>query len=387
MGFKSDKDREAFVQKLTDAGFSPEEISQEVSSIEASKPAPAPIAPPIKPSSKMGGGTADESVAPPLAPATPVQVQTKAADLSAAREAAGNTLSDQLFTADTAKLLAPAAAYGVYKGAQALKDRMFTPQTPQYPTGPEPTMGAEPALPDNKLPPAAQQKAYTPKEAAVAGNITEKYPFSLEEAKKGLGIPDVKITNPTDAELVAKQYSNQLKAAVPPSTPVAPVATAPVAPPVVAEAPAPAPAPAPVPTQTVEEAAQEVTQEKKAKKPKHVQPPGTGAGDNWIHNLGGADFYKDVIRTQNNGKPINNMEEAYKAVNKYANEVGRYKPFKQGPATVSIEALEAARPKAGNFGKLPIGAVPPPSLQAAPQLGGGGGALVRGLTDPLQLKQ
>jgi len=388
MGFKSDKDREAFVEKLTAAGFGPDEINAEVASIEKSAPAPAPVAPPaIKPSSQMGGGTTDTAVAPPLAPSTPTQVQTKAADLTAAREAAGNTLADQ-FLPNLEKsdyLRIPLEVYGVYKGAQALKDRMFTPQTPQYPTGPEPTMGAEPPLPENKLPSAAQQKTYTPKEAAVAGNITEKYPFSLEEAKAGLGIPEVKITNPTDAEIVAKQYSRQLQAAVPPSVPAAAAPVAPITPAPVETAPV---VTAPIAEAPVEQAAQQVAEEKKTKKPKHVQPPGTGAGDNWIHNLGGADFYKDVIRTQNNGKPINNMEDAYKAVNKYANEVGRYKPFKQGPAIVNVEALEAARPKSGNFGKLPIGAVPPPSLQAAPQLGGGGGGqLIRGLTDPLQLKQ
>lgn len=374
MGFKSDKDREAFVQKLTDAGFSPEEISQEVSSIEASKPAPAPVAPPIKPSSKMGGGTADESVAPPLAPATPVQVQTKAADLNAAREAAGNTLSDQLFTADTAKLLAPAAAYGVYKGAQALKDRMFTPQTPQYPTGPEPTMGAEPALPDNKLPPAAQQKAYTPKEAAVAGNITEKYPFSLEEAKKGLGISDVKITNPTDAELVAKQYSNQLKAAVPPSTPVAPVATAPVAPTPVAEAPAPAPTP------TEQEVPKAAVPPKKAPKEKIAMPEGWGKGMSWLTTVHGVEGAQAFVDQYNNGKPFashKEMEDVYKNVT--------MRP-KYSDIPKSVRQERAIIPRA-SLPNLPLSAVPPPSLQAAPQLGGGGGALVRGLTDPLQLKQ
>jgi hypothetical protein len=373
MGFKSDKDKEAFVQKLTAAGFGPEDIAAEVSSVESSAPAPAPVAPPaIKPSSKMGGGQANAEVAPPLAPATPAAVQQQSAQLTAAREDAGNTLSDQLFTADTAKLLAPVAAYGVYKGAQAIKDRMFSSERPQYPTGVEPTMAPEPETPQNKLPPAAQQKTFTPKEAAVASNITNKYPFTLDQAKTGLGIPDVKITNPTDAELVAKQYSRQIQAAVPP--PSIPVA----------EATAPVP---PVSTQTVESAATEVTQEKKAKKPKYVQPPGTGAGDNWIHNLGGADFYKDVIRTQNDGKPITKMEDAYKAVNKYANEVGRYKPFQQGAPSMNVQEMEANRPKSGNFGKLPFGAVPPPSLRPAPQLGGGGGSMMRGIGDPLQLKQ
>jgi hypothetical protein len=353
MGFKSEKDKEAFAKDLADAGFSAEQIATEISGIETSAPAPAPVPPPtIKPSSQMGGGQADATVAPPLAPATPAAVQSQAAELTAAREPAGNTLSDQLFTADTAKLLAPAAAYGLYKGAQALKDRMFSSDRPQYPTGVEPTMGAEPEAPKSKLPLAAQQQsAFTPKEAAVANNITNKYPFTLQEAKTGLGIPEVTITNPTEAELVAKQYSKQIQAAVPPTalSVAAPVAPTAVAPPSIVEAPTPAIA---TPTQTVEADAQEVKQEKKAKKPKYLQPPGTGPGDNWIHNLGGSDFYKDVIRTQNDGKPITKMEDAYKAVNKYANEVGRYKPFQQGAPSMNIQEMEAARPKSGNFGSF-----------------------------------
>ena len=390
MGFKSDKDKEAFVQKLAAAGFGPEDIAAEVSNVEASAPAPTPVAPPaIKPSSKMGGGQAEAAVAPPLAPPAPAAVQQQAADLGNARSQAGNTLVDQFLPnfekSDLVKI--PLEAYGAYKVGQAIKDRMFSTEKPQYPTGPEPTMGAEPPLSENKLPSAAQQKGFTPKEAAVANNITEKYPFSLQEAKTGLGISDVRITNPTDAELVAKQYSRQMQAAVPPTTPAVAAPVAPVAPttPVPIET-APV-VTAPVAEAPVEQAAQQVAEEKKAKKPKHVQPPGTGAGDNWIHNLGGSDFYKDVIRTQNNGNPITKMEDAYKAVNKYANEVGRYKPFQQGAINLNIEAMEAARPKSGNFGKLPIGAVPPPSLQPAPQLGGGGGSMMRGLTDPLQLKQ
>jgi hypothetical protein len=241
--------------------------------------------------------------------------------------------------------------------------------SPAVPTGPELTINPNEIGAAEAPKTTIQSRSFSPKEAAVAGNITDKYPFSLQEAKTGLGIPDVKITNPTDAELVAKQYSRQIQAAAP-TTPAA----------------VPAPV-VPAPAETVQQSATEVAKETKTKKPKHVQPPGTGAGDNWIHNLGGSDFYKDVIRTQNNGKPINNMEDAYKAVNKYANEVGRYKPFQQGAPNMNIEAMEAARPKSGNFGKLPIGAVPPPSLQAAPQLGGGGGSMMRGLTDPLQLKQ
>jgi hypothetical protein len=376
MGFKSPKHKEAFVQELAAAGFGPEEIAAEVSGIESSTPAPAPVAPPIQPSSQMGGGTADAAVAPPLAPATPAAVQGNVAELTTAREEAGNTLSDQLFTSDTAKLLAPAAAYGVYKGAQALKDRMFTSQTPQYPTGPEPTMGAEPETPQNKLPPAAQQKAFTPKEAAVAGNITEKYPFTLQEAKTGLGIPDVTITNPTDAELVAKQYSRQIQAAVPSApTAAAPVAPAAVAPPPVAATPAPVTS-APV-EQEVPKAA---VPPKKAPKEKIAMPEGWGKGMSWLTTVHGAGGAQAFIDQYNNGKPFashKEMEDVYKNVT--------VRP-KYSDIPKSVRQERGIIPRA-SLPNLPLSAVPPPSLLPAPQLGGGGGSMMRGLTDPLQLKQ
>jgi hypothetical protein len=370
MGFKSDKDREAFVEKLTAAGFAPEEIDAEISGIEKSAPAPAPVAPPaIKPSSQMGGGKADEAQAPSLAPATPAAVQQQVADLNAAREASGNTLSDIAFSPDSAKLLAVPAVYGVYKGAQALKDRMFTSQVPQYPTGPEPTMGAEPALPENKLPPAAQQKAFTPKEAAVAGNITEKYPFTLQEAKTGLGISDVKITNPTDAELVAKQYSRQIQAAVPPApTAAAPVATTAVA-------------PAPVTSAPVEqEVPKAAVPPKKAPKEKIAMPEGWGKGMSWLTTVHGAEGAQAFIDQHNNGKPFashKEMEDVYKNVT--------MRP-KYSDIPKSVRQERGIIPRA-SLPNLPLSAVPPPSLQPAPQLGGGGGSMMRGLTDPLQLKQ
>jgi hypothetical protein len=378
MSFKSEKDKENFINELADAGFSPEDIQKEVSNIESlsRQRTKAPVAPPIAPSSQMGGGTADQTVAPPLAPATPEAVQSQVAELTAAREPAGNTLSDQLFTSDTAKLLAPAAAYGVYKGAQALKDRMFTSQAPQYPTGPEPTMGAEPALPENKLPPAAQQKAFTPKEAAVAGNITEKYPFTLQEAKTGLGIPDVTITNPTDAELVAKQYSRQIQAAVPPApTAAAPVTPAAVAPPPVAATPAPVTS-APV-EQEVPKAA---VPPKKAPKEKIAMPEGWGKGMSWLTTVHGAGGAQAFIDQYNNGKPFashKEMEDVYKNVT--------VRP-KYSDIPKSVRQERGIIPRA-SLPNLPLSAVPPPSLLPAPQLGGGGGSMMRGLTDPLQLKQ
>jgi hypothetical protein len=366
-GFKSEKDKEAFAKELAAAGFSPDEINAELSSVEKSTPAPAPVPPPaIKPSSQMGGGQADAAVAPPLAPATPAAVQTQAADLAAAREASGNTLSDQLFNADTAKLLALPAAYGVYKGAQALKDRMFTSQVPQYPTGVEPTMGVEPETPQNKLPAAAQQRTFTPREAAVAGNITEKYPFTLDEAKTGLGISDVRITNPTDAELVAKQYSRQIQAAVPP-----PAVTA--------------------PTPTVNPAVVDVAQEeavpkaavpppKKAPKEKIPMPEGWGKGMTWLTSGYGVQGAQAFIDQYNDGKPFashKEMEEVYKS---------KITKPKYSDIPKSVRQERAITPRA-SLPNLPIGAVPPPSLRPAPQVGGGGGSMMRGINDPLQLKQ
>jgi hypothetical protein len=381
MGFKSVKDREAFVQELTAAGFGPEEIAAEISGIEASAPAPAPVPPPaIQPSSQMGGGTADAAVAPPLAPATPAAVQSQAAELTAAREPAGNTLSDQLFTADTAKLLAPAAAYGLYKGAQAIKDRMFSSERPQYPTGVEPTMGAEPETPKSKLPLAAQQQpVFTPKESAVASNITDKYPFSLQEAKTGLGIGDVRITDPTQAELVAKQYSKQLqeRAAVPPTAPLAAAPAVPtsVAPPTIAEAPAPA-----VTAVAEQEVPKAAVPPKKAPKEKTPMPEGWGKGMSWLTTVHGTAGAQAFIDQYNNGKPFashKEMEDVYKNVT--------MRP-KYSDIPKSVRQERAIIPRA-SLPNLPLAAVPPPSLSPAPQLGGGAGAMMRGIGDPLQLKQ
>lgn len=361
MGFKSEKDKEAFAKELAAAGFNQEEINAELSGIESSTPAPVPVPPPvIQPSSKMGGGQADAVVAPPLAPATPAAVQFQAAELTAAREPAGNTLSDQLFTADTAKLLAPVAVYGAYKGAQAIKDRMFSSEKPQYPTGPEPTMGAEPSTPENKLPPAAQQRTFTPKETAVASNITEKYPFTLDEAKTGLGIPDVRITNPTDAELVAKQYSRQIQAAVPP--PTIPVAESPA--PAITPAPideiksstiAETPkAPAPI-AEAVPAGAVPPEEKKKGGRPSAKSMEGTtfrpdlGPGDNWLYNTAGPDRRKAILAEFNEGKPAKDYESAQKLYKKYQE---KYPKDMFGPVIPVEQAKARGIKPPENYGQL-----------------------------------
>ena len=67
-----------------------------------------------------------------------------------------------------------------------------------------------------------QNRTFSPKEAAVASNITDNYPFSLQEAKNGLGIGDVKITDSTQAKLVADQYAKQLQAQAAANAPATP---------------------------------------------------------------------------------------------------------------------------------------------------------------------
>jgi hypothetical protein len=208
--------------------------------------------------------------------------------------------------------------------------------------------------------------------AAAAPAEAPKTPVTAAPAERNVN--GVKMT-----EAQYQYYINEAKPGLSPAQAIEEMnakAAMPAAP--VAETPkAPAPPPEAAPKAAVP-----------PKKPKHDQPPGTGKGDNWIYNLGGADLYKDVIRTQNNGKPFGlDQKGAIAATQKYANEVGRYKPFKKGAPSINIKEMEAARPKSGNFGKLPLSAVPPPSLRPAPQLGGGAGAMMRGIGDPLQLKQ
>jgi len=158
-------------------------------------------------------------------------------------------------------------------------------------------------------------------------------------------------------------------APVPPTattpTPVtpAPVETAPVVTAPVAEAPARAAVPP-----------------KKAPKEKLPMPEGWGKGMSWLTTVHGIEGAQAFIDQYNNGKPFashKEMEDVYKNVT--------MRP-KYSDIPKSVRQERAIIPRA-SLPNLPLSAVPPPSLQATPQLGGGGGALVRGLTDPLQLKQ
>jgi len=237
-------------------------------------------------------------------------------------------------------------------------------------------MAAEPETPQNKLPPAAQQRTFTPKESAVAGNITEKYPFTLDEAKTGLGISDVRITNPTDAELVAKQYSRQIQAAVPPTAPFeysAPkeflegmpqnissydvlyppnsenVDTGKPAP--VAETPK---TPAPV-AEAVPAGAVPPEEKKKGGRPSAKSMEGTtfrpdlGPGDNWLYNTAGPDRRKAILAEFNEGKPAKDYETAQKLYKKYQE---KYPKDLFGPVIPVEQAKARGIKPPENYGQL-----------------------------------
>lgn len=414
-GWKSPKDREAYISKMQEAGFDQAEIDADVKAIDAQKSVPVAVPPPVlKPSSQAGGGgspmTQPETAAPSMAAAPAQSVQADLSSLNQARQEQGNSLIDQVINVENAKLIGyPLAAYGAYKLADkaleksGLKARMFGQTAPIDRTVEIPLE----ATPENKLPQAAQQK-FSPKEAVIEAEINKKFPFTFQEAKKGLGLEGVTVVDPMQAQAVAKQYSNQLQAqaaAVPPQAPKmvwepptaslaisAPVSPTPVAEVEKIETPKSVAEEVKQDVKNVQQAANEVVQETKTKKPKAVQPPNTGGADNWLHSMAGKDLYMEVIRTQNEGKPYGPGEEAqtkaYSDWKKYQNQIGRMRPYTKTPV-LNLEALESQKFKSANIpGKIPFSAVPPPSLQAAPQLGGGGGGnLIRSLTDQLQLKQ
>ena len=218
MGWKSPKDREAYISKMREAGFDQADIDADVKAIDAEKNAPAPAPPPvIAPSSKPGGGgspiTQPETAAPSMAAAPAQSVQADLSSLHQARQDQGNSLIDQVINVENAKLIGyPLAAYGAIKLADTaleksgLKARMFGQSKPIDRTIDIPLE----ATPDNKLPEAAQQK-FSPKEAIIEAEINKKFPFTFQEAKKGLGLEGVTVVDPMQAQAVAKQYSNQLQ--------------------------------------------------------------------------------------------------------------------------------------------------------------------------------
>lgn len=87
---------------------------------------------------------------------------------------------------------------------------------------------------------------------------------------------------------------------------------------------------------------------KAPKAPKAVQPPGTGGGDNWLHNTLGPEGYQEFITKYNEGKPIPNYEKAKSMFG----SVYQGPKVREIPEGVRIERGIAPPEKAANYGKL-----------------------------------
>lgn len=119
--------------------------------------------------------------------------------------------------------------------------RKVAGENPPPATGPEltinPSAPTEPVV--EKPVQTIRSRSFSPAEQYVAENINKQYPFTFEEAKKGLGLEGVKVTSPQEAEIVANQYAKQLQAQAAASQPAAaPAAEIPTVVPTEAAAPA-----------------------------------------------------------------------------------------------------------------------------------------------------
>lgn len=243
----------------------------------------------------------------------------------------------------------------------------------------------------------AEKPAPQTKSAALAQQFQAEYGFPLSEVEKHYQLP---IKDMQEARLLGGAYKANIAPATPagvipsttnmttgmagaqPSMGVAPpvampeptVTAAPRAPvPPVIEVPVMAATESDVPAS---EAKKPVKPPAKTPKPKLEMPEGWGKGMSWLTQVHGTEGAQAFINEYNNGKPFathQEMEQKYK-------EVTMRPKYSDIPKDVRRE--RGITPRAA------LSPVPPPSLQAAPQLGGGGGgSLIRGLTDPLQLKQ
>lgn len=96
----------------------------------------------------------------------------------------------------------------------------------------------------------------------------------------------------------------------------------------------------------------------------------------WLTTVHGQEGAQAFIEQYNDGKPFSSHQEMEK----------KYKEVTMRPKYSDIP--KDIRKERGITPRAALMPIPPPSLQAAPQFGGGGGGnLIRGLTDPLQLKQ
>jgi hypothetical protein len=362
MAFKSEKDKEAYVNKLKAAGFAPDEIDADVAEIEASQPAPAAVAPPpvaaapAAPVASAPPPVAQPAVQTSLRPDTPAQLVGKLAEVAQARDEQNQDLTGQVLGNELAQAikdlsgsdlgkvgLAAAGGYGLYKAGR-LAERKFGPSGEvDVSRRVEPTM--ESPKESSRLPQAAQQSGFSPDEQALLDRSeANRIAKEQDAARRAAATPPAQTPEPP-AFIRNQPVAETLAGAVAPPV-VAPVATAPVAP-----APAPMPAPAPVavaetPAPATEPPKIEVPKEKPAKKTGRpaastLEPttfrPDLGPGDNWLYNTAGPDRRRAILAEFNDGKPAKDYETAQKLYKQYQEKYpkdmfGPVIPFEQAKA-------------------------------------------------------
>lgn len=227
------------------------------------------------------------------------------------------------------------------------------------------------------------------KSAALAEQFQAEYGFPLSEVEKHYQLP---IKDMQEARLLGGAYkANMAPSTAPNVIPGAPSMNAGVVPSASGQVPVGVAPPTPAmpeptvtaapatPVETVEpiEAKKPVKPPAKAPKSKVEMPEGWGKGMSWLTTVHGQEGAQAFIDQYNNGKPFathQEMEQKYK-------EVTVRPKYSDIPKDI--------RKERGIIPRAALSPIPPPSLQAAPGYGGGGssGSLIRGLTDPLQLKQ
>ena len=281
MGFKSDKDKEAYASKLRSAGFSEDEISSDVQAIEADQPAPAPVAPPppIKPSSNFGGGgspmTQPEVAPPPMSPAPASAAISELKDLQQARKEQDMALDDQVLNSTVGKMAAGAAlAYGLPKAGKLI-GKFFGETEPQKPFNASDIELGEPVSREGKLPTQAQIN-----ESEWRANLSPQEQQMLERSEAAKAAKAAApVAAPAPAPVAVPEPVVQPAAANPKAPalvqPPAGAVAPPVAEPVIPVAPTAAPAevaPAPAVPAPVEVApAPEAAKPAKAPKPEYFE--------------------------------------------------------------------------------------------------------------------
>ena len=373
MGWKSGKDREAFIAEMREAGIDQAIIDADVKAIDAEKSAPVAVPPPaLKPSSQAGGGgspmTQPETAAPSIAAAPAQSVQADLTSMKQAREEQGNSLTDQVFNVENAQLLGiPLAVYGGYKLADkaleksGLKARIFGQPTPIDRTVDVPLE----ATPDNKLSRAAQQPKISAQEQAMLDRSEiNRLAKEKDAAARALAagpaptpeIPEFLRNTPPAGADVPPQAPKMVWE--PPTASLA--VSAPASPPQIA-APLTEVATTTAPETTPKEVSattESTPTEKPAKKTGRpaasTLEPTTfradlGPGDNWLYNTAGPERRRAILAEFNEGKPVKDYKTAQEIYKKYQD---KYPKDMFGPVLPIEEAKSRGIKPPDPYGKL-----------------------------------